>query len=120
MLVQGHVAQALEAVGAIHLLGCNGGGPPVGRLANAYRGGVAPVNGLEGTHLLPGIENDVFSACTEDHDIVIELIEIQVPRLKYAALAIDHLHRKGTEAGGAQHGEIEKGNIVAAAGLLGP
>ena len=56
----------------------------------------------------------------EKHDGVIELVNDEVGDIEDALLTIDDLHGIGGEAGGAQHGQIEQGDVFAGAALLLP
>src|SRR5215469_10725737 len=120
MLVQGHIAQALERVVGIKLLGSDGCGAPVGALADASGARMTPVNDLEGTHLLARIKDNFLAAGGEDHEVVIELIEVEIKGCEDPLLAIDHAHVIGGETDSAEHGEVEESDVPAVAASLRP
>ena len=120
VFVQGEVAVAQQGIGGVGVRRRTGGRVAVPALADAGGAFVLPMHGLEGTHLLAGIEEDLFAAGAEDNEDVVELVGAEVAGIEDAFVAIDHLHGDGVEACGAQHGDVEQGDVVARAALLRP
>ena len=120
VLVEVDVAGAGDGVGGVGLHGRDGEAAASGGLAEAAGAGVLPTDDLEGAHFFAGVEVDLLAGEGEDDDVVVELIDVEVAGGEDAAVTIDDFHVVGSEAGGAEHGEIEQGYVLTGAALLRP
>ena len=119
MLIEIHGAGTLDFVRGVRQQRRIGRSRIASGLTDSAGSCVPPAKQLKWTHLLARIKEDLFSACTQNDDVVIKLIEIQIAGRKNSPFAVHHLHVPGCESRSSQHCEIQKRDVLAGSALLG-
>src|SRR5580704_4910497 len=71
-----------------------------------------PMKQPERTHLLAWIEVNILAVENDIHDVVVELAECEVARIKHRPVAIDDLHGVNVQPGRSRESEVQKSDIV--------
>lgn len=89
-------------------------------LAHAVDPGVLPVPLAELAVALSRIEEDLLAANRDYRDLVIQLVPVKICGLEDILIAVHHDHRERLQAGGANHGNEQPGNLARRSPLLVP
>ena len=118
--VERQVGYASHSVLLVVLRGRERVGNAFCALADAAGVRMAPIDGREGAHFFAGVENNLLAARAEHNQRGIELVKIEIGGIEDSPIAIHNFDGIRREPRGAQHGQIEHGDVFTRSALLRP